>query len=80
MSTAGSARSTGGSTCPSGGSAAGARARARRRKDSAGPLQRAVLSRETESWAALRRQAGNAGKGVAGKGTGKKTAKDRARL
>jgi cell division protease FtsH len=60
--------------------AANPRARARRRKDSAGPLQRAVLSRETESWAALRRQAGNAGKDVAGKGTGKKTAKDRARL
>jgi hypothetical protein len=57
-------------------------ARDRRRKDSTGPLQRAVLSNETESWAALRRQAGNAGAGrdVAAKGTSKKTAKDLARL
>jgi cell division protease FtsH len=58
------------------------RARDRRTKDSAGPLERAVRSREESAWAALR-QRGDAGadRDVDGKGTSKKKpAKDRARL
>jgi cell division protease FtsH len=58
-------------------------ARARRPKDPAGPLEHAVLSKETKSWAAFRHQGGEAGadRNVGGKKTDKqKTAKDRARL
>ena len=58
-------------------------ARARHRKDSAGPLERAVLSRETESWDAFRRQGDDAGGelDVDGKGIAEQeTAKDLARL
>jgi cell division protease FtsH len=63
--------------------AAKPRARARRPRDSAGPLERAVLSRETESWDAFRRQGGDAsaGRDVSGKGIAiQKAAKDSARL
>jgi cell division protease FtsH len=71
---------------PRGGSKTNAKAarppaRARHRKDSAGPLERAVLSGETDSWAAFRQRSGDADRNVDRKGTGKKqTAKERARL